>query len=314
MNDWLSDVLEVFTWSVRNRHTESELTITSSDAPSSYGLTPDFIIIDELSHWQSRDLFDSLFSAAAKRADCLLIVISNAGLGKGSSWQWKVHEGFRERKGCYFSRLDGPVASWITADRLAEQADILPGKAYARLWLNEWQTEAGDVLDQADLLASVLFPASAHLPTPGPLDGPNPERSYIGGLDIGTRRDFSAFVILESDPVKQRVRLAREWEWRPSTATGQVCLQTIENVLIAEHHRWRLSGIVFDPWQAEFLAQRLRQRGLHMIEHPFTAANMNRMATALIEIFKSRRIDLFKNCKLFDQLHASASKKRFRAD
>src|SRR5262249_29615734 len=44
-NVWL-EVLECQQWKVVNRRTGSTLEILSSDAPTSYGLTPDFIAID----------------------------------------------------------------------------------------------------------------------------------------------------------------------------------------------------------------------------------------------------------------------------
>ena len=86
MNEWLAPVLKVDTYKVTNRLTGSELTILSSDVGSSYGPTPDFVLCDELTHWGNADLWDSLFSSAAKRKNCLVVIISNAGFGEGESW------------------------------------------------------------------------------------------------------------------------------------------------------------------------------------------------------------------------------------
>lgn len=95
-NPWLANLMEVQRLEAVNRETGSKLTVLANDAPSSYGLTPDAILIDEITHWGARDLWDSLVSAAAKRRHCLLVVITNAGTGRGSSWQWNAREFARE--------------------------------------------------------------------------------------------------------------------------------------------------------------------------------------------------------------------------
>ena len=121
-----------------------------------YGLTPDFAVVDEVTHWRSRDLWDALLSSAAKRSTCMFVVISNAGFL--DDWTWQTRELIRTDPAWYFSRLDGPVASWITPENLAEQRRLLPPTAYARLWLNEWSSDAGDALPAADIEACVTLP------------------------------------------------------------------------------------------------------------------------------------------------------------
>src|SRR5262249_47244354 len=74
--------LDVQNWCIVNRNTGSQLEIMSSDVPTSWGQLPDFIIADEVCHWpdgKGEELWGSLFSSAAKRAHCLIVVITNAG-------------------------------------------------------------------------------------------------------------------------------------------------------------------------------------------------------------------------------------------
>ena len=68
--------------------------------------------MDELTHWTDRALYDSLVAAMVKRPRCMVVVISNAGDGQGTSWQ--VREMARQSSDWYFHRVDGPQASWIT--------------------------------------------------------------------------------------------------------------------------------------------------------------------------------------------------------
>src|SRR5205823_2692393 len=117
LNPWLAEILEVQLWSVVN-HAPGHpgqggtVTIESSDVSTSYGILPDIIIADELCHWEGDgSLWHSLISSAAKRSNCLLCVISNAGFV--DSWQWAIRETARTDEAWIFSRLDGPRASWL---------------------------------------------------------------------------------------------------------------------------------------------------------------------------------------------------------
>ena len=63
--------------------TGSRLKVLASDAPSAYGLRPDWIAVDELAEWKRRDLWDSLWTATGKRPRCRVLVISTAGWDQG---------------------------------------------------------------------------------------------------------------------------------------------------------------------------------------------------------------------------------------
>lgn len=190
LNDWLAKFIDVQRSRViglRDGKEFCELKILSADAPSSYGLTPDFIICDEVTHWTKQDLWVSLFSAMAKRSHCVFVSICNAGFV--DSWQWKVREEIRTDHRWYFNALNGPQASWIKPDLLDEQRRHLPSRlAFERLWLNRWTEGSGDALEP-DLITAAL---SAGVK-------PNPPRQpgimYIGGLDIGVKRDHTALVV-----------------------------------------------------------------------------------------------------------------------
>ena len=72
-NPWLSAIIEIQNYKVANPRTGSSLDIITSDAPTSYGLTPDAVVCDEVVHWRRRDLWDSLISSAAKRSTCMFV-------------------------------------------------------------------------------------------------------------------------------------------------------------------------------------------------------------------------------------------------
>lgn len=291
LNPWLAKRLQVQQWRIANVRTGSTLEILSSDADTSYGLTPDFVIIDELTHWQSRDLWDSLASSAAKRSACMLVVIANAGRGMGTSWHWDVREACRQSPTFYFHRLDGPSASWIIASgALTEQKVLLPAKSFARLWLNEWQTDLGDVLSSADIEACTTLTG----PTTGAGAAPMP---YMGALDLGLTHDHSAFVIVGLDLEAQKLRLASCQSWKPPPG-GKVRLADVKAAVLDAWRRFGLLSVDFDQWQAWDMAQDLANEGVPMYPWQNTPQNLDLAATTLLNVFNNRLIDLYPDAML----------------
>lgn len=335
LNPWLRKFIEVQKQLIVNPHTGSTLTIISSDAASSFGLTPHFVIADELTHWRKRDLWDSLLSAAAKKADCLLLAILNAGYEDG--WQFELRQAIRSAVGWYFHSLTGPMASWITADRLDEQRRLLPAKVFARLWLNRWASGGGDALEEADIAASITQAA--------PLAHAEPGWVYVAALDLGLTRDASALVILGRHvgycervprPRRQRVLSAKQrclidagvfdapaeeadHDIRYHEATGRlrvaavriwrpegrkVEIEPIENEIVAMHEAFGLSAVSYDPWQAEYLAERLAKRSLTTDPVMFVPQNLQSMAQATMEAYGNRLIDSHDEPDLLADLRA----------
>lgn len=329
-NPWLAEFIEVQAWRVVNKRRGSELEIISSDAASSFGHLVDFVVADELCHWQNRDLFDSLLSTAAKRSRCLMLIITNAGFCE--SWQWSIREMIRQDAGWHFSRLDGPRASWITENRLAEQRRLLPLIAYRRLWLNEWSLgNSGDALNPDDIKSAVTQRGPIHQPERGWL--------YVGGLDLGISRDKAAFLVLGlhigfADSVEiprklttreemlieagimeppeptyketfeagtLRLKVAHLKTWNPKD-TGKVRVEEVEDHIYAAAQRFNLR-IGADPWQTSFLCQRLRDRGVNISEIPFVPQTLTAMCSEMLQAFVEHRIDIYNDPELITDLH-----------
>lgn len=175
---------------IRNRRTGSRLDLISSDVASSYGILPDFVICDELSHWPRPELWYSLLSSAAKKPDCVLAVLTNAGVGR--DWQWEVRENASSSEDWHFSSLDGPHAPWITQRSLEEQQALLPPAVYERLWLNRWQHSDGEFVSLAEAEACI-DPALTRQ------DHGLPQYQYFGAIDYAEKRDYTAAVIMHEE-------------------------------------------------------------------------------------------------------------------
>ncbi|MEX0938536.1 MAG: terminase large subunit [Pirellulales bacterium] len=292
-NPWLSEILSVQNYRVTCGRNGASLDILAADANTNYGLLLDAILIDEVTHWNDGGvkLWESLFSTAAKRSHCLLIIISNAGMGRGSSWQWTLRESCRESADWYFSRLDGPRASWITAKVLDEQRRMLPGQSFDRLWLNQWTTGIDGALSASDVEACTT------------LDGPRAEHAWdwepmIAGLDLGVKNDHSALVVLGGHPTAERYRLVSVQSWKPPRPGGQIDLEKVKEACLEAHRRYRLECIVYDPSQAYLMAQQLGRQGVTCMEFAFTPKNLDWMTRTLLEVFANRSIELYDDADL----------------
>ncbi len=321
LNPWLATYIDVQESRILNPHTGSECIVIASDVASSYGLLCDFIVADEVCHWRDRGLWDSLLSTAAKRKNCLLLAITNAGFE--DSWQWVIRQVIRTDPAWYFSRLDGPRAKWITTDRLAEQRRLLPDLAYRRLWLNVWSGGSGDALHPDDITAA--------LTQTEPMRGDEPGWTFVSGLDIGISHDASALVTLgihvghtETIPAPKvklrgtlaalvdaglmemkrqepqrvrhpgtgRVRLAAVQIWKPRDGV-RVDLTEVESAIVAVNEQFGLSCVACDPWQSELMVQRLQRRGLPVYLIQQTGINLQAQASAVLDAFRERIISLF---------------------
>lgn len=330
-NPWLGMKLEVKKLSVTNKETGSELEVITSDAAGAYGHLVDFIVIDELTHWPKRDLWDSLLSSAAKRANCMLAIIANAGYR--DSWQWATREAIRSDTDWYFSRLEGPRASWIDGKLLGEQRRLLPAIAYNRLWLNQWTEGAGDALADADIKAAITLAA--------PATGVEPGWGYYAGLDLGLSRDSTALAVVArhvghsesiAKPRPKRSRIAQaladldglpdldcEYEtihhpgsgriklvelrlWRPERGI-RVSLEEVEREILALHARFGMY-LAADPWQARHLLERLQRLNVACEGIEQVGPNIKAMCSATLEAFNDRQIDIFDHPSLLADLRA----------
>ena len=283
-NPWLSKFLVIQSYKVLNPHTGSCLDVLASDAPSAFGLLLDFAAIDELSHHKSRDMFDAIFSAVAKKKTAMLTVITNAGFSEGgTSWTWRLREQARQDPSWYFHRLDGPQASWISGELLAEQARILPPLVYARLWGNQWTAGGGDALSEADIAACVK-------PNTGET-GPRADHFYVGGLDLGVKNDRSSLVVVGCNPETQKFHIASVETWAPPKAGGQISLSEVKDACITAWCRYNMS-LVSDPWNAALLLEELGSHGVPCYVRHFVPQQLDAMARTLLQLFHNRQIEL----------------------
>lgn len=278
----------------------SSLDVLASDGPSSWGLTPDLVVCDEVCQWQTtpgpRLFFESLSTAVAKLKTAKLVLATTSGAP--SHWTRGIYEHAVGDPLWRVSDTPGPCP-WIDEERLREQRARLPESSYRRLHLNEWVEAADRLVSPEDLQAATVLD--------GPL-APEPGRRYVLSLDLGLVRDrtVAAVAHLVDTPapdggIVKRLVLDRMRVWQGSSGSP-VQLGEVEEWVELTARAYNRARCVFDVWQAVALAQRLRGRGVKVEEFVFSSSSVARLASVLHELLRTRRISLPDDAELLSEL------------
>lgn len=267
--------------------TGSTVTVMAADASTSWGILPDFVICDEVCHWTNFEFWTSLYSSAGKKETCVLVCLSNAGVGY--DWQWQLRENARNSEDWYFNSLDGPQAPWITERMLEEQRKMLPGPVFARLWLNQWQSSDGEYLSLDECRACCDSTLSIQA------KGSRPFR-YVAVLDYAEKIDLTAGCIAHWDHDRRQVIIDRLDVVKP-TPNRPTPVKWVESWI---HQTERLFGphvqFVIDDWQLLALCQEWSAR--YWIERiPFHGGATNQiLAQHLRQQVLTRQIAWYPGC------------------
>lgn len=284
------------------RHSGASLEILPADAASSWGLLPYFIVVDELAGWyttqQPRRLWEAVSTAAVKRKECRMVVLTTAG--DPAHWSYGILKLARIDPLWHTHEISGP-SPWIDARRLEGERRRLTEASYRRLFLNEWTEGDERLTSLGDLeLAQIL-------------DGPQAWRNefpYAIGVDLATKRDRTAVAVCHAEPVllrqddevpNVRVALDRMSVWQ-GRRDAPVNLTDVEAWIEQASLDYR-APVILDPYQGVLLAQRLRARGIPVTEFNFTSQSVGVLASTLYQLIRNRCLALPKDDpELIDEL------------
>lgn len=281
LNPWLGQRIEVQSWTLLCRATGSECNIVASDVAGSHGSRPDIVFLNELSHVTKEEFAQNLLDNATKKPQGLVIVASNSGfLG---SWQERWRNIARKSDRWHFHALSQP-APWLSEAELEEARQRSSSARFHRLYWGVWPSQSGDALDDADIQACISSSIAPGTVREGEFT--------VAGLDLGIKHDHSALVVVAGSYESLSLRLVLAQSWKPGP-NGKCDLMRIEDAIAEAHKRYDFLQIGYDPFQAALMAQRLAAQGVPMQEMTFTGSNLNLMATTLLEVFRSRRMEMY---------------------
>lgn len=185
----------------------------SADAGSKMGLSPSFVVYDELGSAPNRDLFDALDTATGARDNPLMVCISTQAAADHHVFSELIDYGARVNSGditdpsfhltLYAAPQDADPWSreaWVAAnpaladfrslddvERQASQARLVPSKesAFRNLILNQRVSAVSRFIHKAEWDGCNTAPDLATLAG----------RECYGGLDLSGSRDLTAFVL-----------------------------------------------------------------------------------------------------------------------
>jgi hypothetical protein len=282
----------VDSYRVTYRPTGTTVEVLAADAPGSWGLRPEFVVVDELAQWASapspRQLWEAVSSAAAKLKGCRLVVLTTSG--DPSHWSRKVLDHAKADRLWRVHEVQGP-APWLDRERVEEQRRRLPESSFRRLFLNEWTAAEDRLAFPEDIAACVTLG--------GPQE-PDPNRSHVIGVDLGLTHDRTDATVAHAEYDPSRVVLDRMEVWE-GTRKRPVTLATVEDWLVQASRTYR-ARLIIDPWQAVGLAQRLRARGLTVQEFTFSAQSVGRLASTLYRLIKDHALAIPDDQGLIEEL------------
>ena len=193
---------------------------------------------------------------------------------------WRVHE------------VRGP-APWTNPARLAEQQRRLLPSMYSRLFLNEWVAGEDRLTTLEDVRACI-----GH-------DGDLEYRSghrYVVSLDIGLTNDRTVAVVAHAEERAdgRMVVVDRLASWQ-GEKSRPVSLDVVEAWTASACKDYRCK-LVFDPYQAQHLAQRLKKARVSTEPFTFSTANIGRLAVTTYRLLRDHLFDLPNDPGLIDEL------------
>lgn len=309
--------------------TGSTFTALSSEARTKMGLSPSFVVYDELGQAVNRKLYDAMDSAQGARANPLMLVISTQAADDLAPMSVLIDYGKRVAAGdvkdpsFHLTLYEAPmeddlmdVETWRKANpalddfrslpdvqRQAEQANSMPSQEnrFRNLILNQRVAAEAKFVELARWRACN---GEAHIP-----DG----AKVFGAVDLGSTRDMSALTLVWPDPEDNYHVQMHYWlpgkvhervdedkvpydVWHRAGLLHNEGTSTDPRLVahrIAElHGRYRITAIAFDAWRIAELQRELDTIGCRvmLVPHGQGYKDMNGAIDVLERLILQERI------------------------
>jgi phage terminase large subunit-like protein len=284
------------------RSTGSTITAIASDYAGAAGSNPTITIFDELWGYTSeraQRLWDEMVPVPTRKVSVRLTV-SYSGFQSESSLLESLYRRALEGEviGPDLYRAGGLLAYWThtcpapwqTSEWREQMREQLRPNAYLRLIENRWASSESTFIEMQWFDGCVE-------PDAHPVVA-DPDLPVWIGVDASLKRDSTAIVCTTWDERTKQVRLVWHRIFQPTPNDPLDFEATIERTLTELNDKFEVKEIRFDPYQLVAVAQRLRGRGLPMIEFPQSVPNLTESSTNLYELFKGRNLVLYADAEI----------------
>ena len=264
--------------------------LAQSDS-GSWGLRDAHLLVaDEFCQWPetrgAKRVWSALYSAAPKVTGCKLIVMSSAG--EPSHWSREVFEKCRLDPQWRVHEAPGPVP-WLDEAELASLQWQMSPSQYDRLVLNIWAQDEDRAVSEEDWDYAAKDYKSLY---------PIPGVRYTILVDIGILNDASVMTIMHKEPLDPKQPLGPQKavvdhieRWLGSKKKP-VQVSQVEDWLALNAAKWNRANVHADPSQFRGSIQSLNLRGVRAKEFNFTSTSVGEVASALVQTFRNRQIDV----------------------
>lgn len=295
-NPWIADRVEVTALSAKGQ-SGSELTIMPMDAYTGQGIFPDYVVAEEVTHWQydeGRRFWDFVLSSVNKRPHCVLKVNTNAGhIG---SWQWGERN--RVSKSRFWSFYEAPVGrplpTWMNQEKIDDDSQGMDPGERDRLYKNRW-VDPGE--EYGYLTHEECEACTDHSLTEQPRG--RRDREYFAVIDYGGVHDRAAMAVMHVEPGSDIVTVDRLDCWQGSHTDriainkddGEPARRSIEGWFDVVLRNFRVGMLIVDPAQLEGLAIKYERRGVMVERFRYLGGqNNHRMAQLLKTCVQNKKI------------------------
>lgn len=268
---------------------------------SAAGLNPNLTIFDELWGFGDRRFYDEL-TVVPTRPNPLIVIVTYAGYQQ-NGLLWDLYsdgmegevildtgdpevEVRRGRKDPHMFMIwsHRNLASWITEEYIDNQRRRLPPDVFARLHENRWVSSSSQFVTEDDI--DGLHARPWLLQTM-----PNTDRlvNYIVASDLGLSHDRTARVVGHFDPVDQNIYIDNIRLWQ-GTPEEHVPIDEVEQDIQDCIMHFKARKVVIDPWQMEYVIQRLKGKfGTAIVPFNFST-DMQHLSQIFVSMLRSKRI------------------------
>jgi hypothetical protein len=295
-NGWLADRVDISNYGAVG-DSGSTLSCLPLDAWTGQGISPDYIVADEVTHWlhkKGEQFWDFVLATVSKRPYCMFEVLTNSGfLG---SWQHRARN-WAEGSGKWIFREQpaySHMASWMDTGAIDEICKGMTPGEVKRVIRNVW-IDPGE----ENGLVSTAEAETCVDPVLTERDRGDTRNNHFVTVDYGGVIDRCALCVLHPVPGTDRVEIDRLDCWQGNHEHRIVINRA--DALGGERNveEWidtTLSGfpnatLVFDPYQMESLAQHYERRGRRVERFEYRGGKRNmRMAQLIRTMIQNRKL------------------------
>jgi len=277
--------------------TNATITAIASDYAGAAGANPTISCFDELWGYtseRSRRLWDEMIPSPARKISCRFTT-TYAGFDGESVLLEELHSRGRAQPqlgpdlhagdGLLFFWTHDPVAPWQTEAWLSQMRRQLRPNAYLRMIENRFVSTESPFIDMAWFDACVDSKATMIVS--------DPSLPVFVAVDASHKHDSTAIIACAWDKAAKKARLIWHRIFQPSPNEPLNFEATIEKTLLDLNQKFSLRRVIFDPWQMQATAQRLRAAGIHIEEFPQSSGRLTESSQNLYELIKSGNIILY---------------------